>query len=127
MAPIALMAGGQWRALFAAAGSALILALASAMMFGVDTWIIWLHQTVASLIAPSAQWIEYGRMWGYSVWTCAVLLGATPMIASVLQLAVMLFAGGAVAVAFRPSSECVRQDCGPTRGDLRRGAALERL
>ncbi|HEX4198638.1 MAG TPA: glycosyltransferase family 87 protein [Caulobacteraceae bacterium] len=109
MAPIALIAARQWRTLFAAAATAFALTAASALVIGPEPWIIWLQQTLANLVAPGAKWTEYGRMWGDSVWTCAVLLGAPPMLASILQLAATLFSTVAVAVAFhRPFSQPVR-------------------
>jgi alpha-1,2-mannosyltransferase len=109
MAPIALIAAGRWRTLSSAAATALALMVASALVIGVDPWIIWLQQTLGALVAPSAKWIEYGRMWGCSVWTCAVLLGAPPALASILQLAASLFSVVAVAVAFRrPLSQPIR-------------------
>jgi len=100
MAPIALVAGRHWRALGAAAGASLLLALVSGAVFGSDAWIAWIHEAVAGGAAPSAKWVEYGRMWGHSVWTCAVLLGAPSPVASALQLLAALLAAAAVAVAF---------------------------
>ncbi len=106
MAPIALIAARQWPALLAAAGSALLLALVSALIFGVDPWAIWLSQAMSSLAASDLQWTRFGRMWGDSVWTCAILLGAAPAAASLAQLAATVWAAGAVAVAWRrPLSE----------------------
>lgn len=101
MAPIALLAARQWRALFAAAAAALVLVAVSAVVFGVDAWTIWLQQTIGNLVAPDSQWTIYGRMWGCSIWTCAVLLGASSSVASMLQLGGVLLAGGAVVIVFR--------------------------
>jgi hypothetical protein len=46
-------------------------------------------------------WIETGRMWGNSVYACAVLLGASARIASVVQLLAIGGAIVAVVAAFR--------------------------
>jgi alpha-1,2-mannosyltransferase len=106
MAPVALIAARRWPALLAAAGSAIFLAAASVAIFGVDAWTIWLHQTVQNLIAPDAQWVSAGRMWGVSTWTCATLLGGSSVLASALQLASATFAAGSVfAVFWRGTSE----------------------
>jgi alpha-1,2-mannosyltransferase len=104
MAPIALLAARQWRALFAAAWSAIFLAICSAAIFGADAWTIWLRQITHDLIAPDGLWIQAGRMWGVSTWTCAVLLGAPPSLASILQFSGDILAAGVVAVAFWPRS-----------------------
>lgn len=103
LVPFALVALDQWRSLIAAAASALLLALVSALIFGVDLWIWWVPQAIANLTSPDPKWVEYGRIWGHSVWACAVLLGLPPRLASLLQLAAL--AGGAIAtfVAFRSS------------------------
>jgi glycosyl transferase family 87 len=102
LVPIALIAAQQWRALFAACASALGLVLASGLVIGWDAWMIWLHQSIANATAPAdAKWVEFGRIWGNSVWTCAILLGATEKIASTLQILSILLAAGAVGAAFR--------------------------
>ena len=101
VAPIALVAAGQWRALLAAAGSAFFLVVVSAAILGVDAWNLWLQQVLSNLAASNAQWTRYGRLWGDSTWTCAILLGASPVAASVAQWTSTLFAAGTVAVVFR--------------------------
>ncbi|MCA6123203.1 DUF2029 domain-containing protein [Bradyrhizobium sp. WSM 1704] len=101
LVPLALVAAGQWRTLWASGLSALALAAASGLIFGWDLWLRWLPVIVQNLISPDAKWIEYGRMWGNSVYTCTVLLGAPQRLASALQLAAILFAAGSVIVAFR--------------------------
>jgi hypothetical protein len=103
LVPVALVALDQWRSLIAAAASAILLALASALIFGVDLWIWWVPQAFANLTSPDPKWVDYGRIWGHSVWACSVLLGLPPRLASLLQLAALI--GGAIAtfVAFRSS------------------------
>lgn len=101
LVPVVLIALGQWRSLLAAAASALALALLSAAIFGIDLWLWWVPQAFANLTSPDPKWVEYGRIWGNSVWACAVLLGLPTRIASLLQFAAL--AGSAIAafIAFR--------------------------
>jgi alpha-1,2-mannosyltransferase len=101
LVPLALIAGGQWRALWAAGLSASALALTSGLMFGWELWLRWFPLMFENLVRPDAKWIEYGRMWGNSVYTCAALLGAPPRLASASQLLAMIFAAASVVLAFR--------------------------
>lgn len=101
LVPIALVAAGQWRALLASGVSALAMMIASGLIFGWDLWLRWFPLIVESLVNPSEKWIVYGRMWGHSVYTCTVLIGAPPKLASWLQLLAMLGAAVAVVIAFR--------------------------
>ncbi len=101
LAPIALIAAGQWRPFLAAAVSAFALAALSAAMFGIEPWLWWFQQSAASIVSPDPKWVEYGRMWGDAVYTCAILLGASGKIASLLQLAALAAGAGAVIAAFR--------------------------
>lgn len=103
LVPFALIALDQWRSLIAAAASALVLALLSALIFGVDLWIWWIPQAIANLTSPDPKWVEYGRIWGHSVWACAVLLGLPTRLASLLQLAALVGSAIATFVAFRSS------------------------
>ena len=103
LVPVALVALDQWRSLIAAACSALALALVSALIFGVDLWIWWVPQAIANLTSPDPKWVDYGRIWGHSVWACAVLLGLPDRLASLLQLAALGASAMATFVAFRSS------------------------
>ena len=101
LVPIALIAAGQWRALLASGFSALAMMLASGLIFGWDLWLRWFPLIIENLVSPGEKWIVYGRMWGHSVYTCTVLLGAPPKLASWLQLLAMLGAAVSVVIAFR--------------------------
>ena len=101
LVPFALLALEQWRSLIAAAVSAIVLALLSALIFGVELWIWWVPQAIANLTSPDPKWVEYGRIWGNSVWACTVLLGLPPRLASLLQLAALVGSAIATFVAFR--------------------------
>lgn len=103
LVPLALVAMRQYRGLCAAAGSAFALAIASAMIFGIELWLWWIPQAFNNLVSPDAKWLAYGRIWGHSVWACAVLLGAPERLASIVQLAAILSSAAATVVAFRSS------------------------
>jgi len=101
LVPVALVALRQYKALLAAAGSALVLVILSVIIFGLDVWLWWIPQAINNFIETDAKWLSYGRIWGHSVWACAVLAGIPPRLASVLQIAAI--AGGMVVayLAFR--------------------------
>jgi hypothetical protein len=101
LVPIALLAAGQWRALLGAGASALAMMIASGLIFGWDLWLRWIPVIFENLVSPNEKWITYGRMWGHSVYTCAVLLGAPGRLASWIQLLATLGAAVAVVIAFR--------------------------
>jgi alpha-1,2-mannosyltransferase len=102
MVPIALIAARQWRVLAAAGASALLLALASATVFGMEPWRTWLDL----MIAPSdlfQNWVVAGRLNGQSVYACAVLLGASVTVANIAQSVFAILAATAVYWSFRQS------------------------
>jgi alpha-1,2-mannosyltransferase len=99
--PVALLALGQWRGLLAATCSALALAAISATIFGLDIWAWWLPQAIDNLVSPDPKWVAYGRIWGHSVYACAVLLGITERLASMLQFVAIAGSAVVVLVAFR--------------------------
>lgn len=101
LVPLALISAGQWRAFLAAGLSALAMAAASGLIFGWELWLRWFPLIIGNLISPDEKWIEYGRMWGNSVYTCAVLLGAPQRLASGIQLLAILVAAASVILAFR--------------------------
>ena len=101
LVPVALVALRQYKALLAAAGSALALAVLSVIIFGLDVWLWWIPQAINNLIEPDAKWLSYGRIWGHSVWACAVLAGIPPNLASVLQMAAIAAGMVVTYVAFR--------------------------
>ena len=97
--PVALIAQGQWRALAAAAISAL--SLASAMMFGIDIWLWWIPAAMDHLTSSDPKWIATGRIWGHSVFACVALLTESLKAASVLQMTATLGSAVLAATAFR--------------------------
>src|SRR5262249_6352334 len=101
LVPVALLAAGQWRVFFAAVASAGALALASAAIFGIESWVWWIRETLESYASADPKWVEFGRIWGNSVYACAVLLGVPAKLASLLQSGAILGAAAAVFAAFR--------------------------
>lgn len=101
----AALTGGKPRAWLAAGLSAITLAGLSATIFGLDVWHGWLAQTAASNAGTDPRWLLYGRIWGHSVFTCALLLGAPSWAASTLQLVALAGALAAVAYGMRSLAE----------------------
>ncbi len=104
MAPVALIAAQQWRALGAAAVSASLLAALSMLLYGLTPWQDWFNQTLPSALIGGASdpaWSQAGRLWGLSAWACAALLGAPGWLASSVQIAAILLAAACTWVAFR--------------------------
>ncbi|MGH7109149.1 MAG: glycosyltransferase family 87 protein [Stellaceae bacterium] len=99
LVPVALLAGGRWRA-FAAAGAAVgALCLASLLLFGAATW----HAFLASALAAHATYesdsiavVAYVTPWG-----AALQLGAGPALAWAVQGMATLTAAGFVAWVWR--------------------------
>jgi alpha-1,2-mannosyltransferase len=75
MVPVALLAARQWRALGAAAASALMLALLSLLVFGPEIWRAWIALATGIDEAYRA-WMINGRLNGLSVFACVTWLGA---------------------------------------------------
>jgi Glycosyltransferase family 87 len=83
--PLALIAGGNWRVLWAAAGTTTLLALASCCVFGIETWQAFLHSlpvaSEATLTQGRADWAKL-----QSVFALTRLLGGSAALAWGLQL-----------------------------------------
>jgi alpha-1,2-mannosyltransferase len=100
MVPVALIAARQWRALAAAGATALVLAVASLAVLGIEPWREWLLM----MVSPSADyrhWLDAGRSWGLSLYTCATLLGASAGAANLVQMAATVSAAAVVFWTFR--------------------------
>jgi alpha-1,2-mannosyltransferase len=109
MVPVALIAARQWRALAAAAAMAGMLALASLAVFGVDMWRQWLAMAISPPADFYSQWLESGRSWGLSVYTCAWVMGASHGVATLVQAVATLGAAAVVCVTFRSTLTRDRQ------------------
>jgi alpha-1,2-mannosyltransferase len=99
LVPLALAAGGEWRA-FAAVGAAVAaLVLASLALFGVATW-----QAFIATVAGSHEIYASGRIFFAGMantFGAARLLGAGPPAAYALQAAASLSAAGIVVIVWR--------------------------
>jgi alpha-1,2-mannosyltransferase len=100
MIPIALLAGQHWRALAGAALSGSLLVLASAALFGVEPWRVWL-EFAAGTSDFYRDWVATSRIMGQSVYACVVKLGAPATFAMVAQGGAAIFAAGSVYWCFR--------------------------
>ena len=97
--PLALAAGGQWRAFAAAAASATLLLLASLAVFGIGTW-----QAFLAVAGSSPAMYESGRILFAGMantFGAARLIGAGPPLAYALQSVASLVAAVVVVVVWR--------------------------
>jgi alpha-1,2-mannosyltransferase len=100
LVPFALIAAGQWRPFTSAVAAALLLFLASLLVFGTEPWRLWLDL----MTRPNAvyeSWVTIGRLNGQSVYANAALLGASKGVANLAQALAFLFAACSVIWAFR--------------------------
>ena len=98
--PIALIVGGYWRAFFTAAIVAAMMAAASLIAFGADTWHAFLgnigHTSRAFL---SEGWADFSKL--QTAFGLIRALGGSEMLAWSVQIAVALTAAAAVAAVWR--------------------------
>lgn len=108
MAAVALVAARQWRSLGAAAAAACLFALASMPVLGLDIWRAWLGLVFGGNELYQ-DWINVGRLNGISVYACVSWLGAPGSLASLVQGAATLLAGGIVFWVYRqPAPGAIR-------------------
>ena len=102
MVPLALLAARQWQALAWTLGTAVTLAAASAVLFGVDLWLAFLD-VVREAGSPhiADQMFERLFMQMTTLLAAARILGLPPAVAGAIQLAGTLLAIAAVWHAFR--------------------------
>lgn len=108
LVPVALLATGNRRALAGMALGATALALASVAVFGWTFWMRWLEL----MLLPNPQWhawLAAGRDGGVSLYACAVVLGAGPRLADLVQWAgTAAAAGGVILLMRRPLPAALR-------------------
>jgi alpha-1,2-mannosyltransferase len=99
--PVALVAGGHWRAVVAAALTAVISAAASIVFFGTGVWADFLASTAVtrSMLESGMNFGHYYKM--QSVFAAARLLGSPMLVAYGLQALVALGAAAAVLWVWR--------------------------
>jgi hypothetical protein len=101
MVPVALLAMRQWRGIFGAAMSCCLLVVASALVLGAGPWLSWGQWLLQTNASPSSVWVASGRLWGESVYACAVLLHVSPRLSSALQLIAIAVSAVGAYLAFR--------------------------
>jgi alpha-1,2-mannosyltransferase len=101
VAPVALVAARQWRALVWSAIGALGLVAASAAVFGVAVWRDWLHLALGGYWQASATWVAAARVWGTSVYAALFASGAASPLANAGQAAASALAAALVYAAYR--------------------------
>ncbi len=77
LAPVALIAARQWRALASAVAAAGALALASVAVFGFEPWRVWVEWFTSAPPDLYQAWLKWGRLSGESIYTNLALLGAS--------------------------------------------------
>ncbi len=99
--PVALVAGGHWRAVVAAALTATLSAAASVLLFGAGVWADFLASTTGtrSMLESGMNFGHYYKM--QSVFAAARLLGSPMLVAYSLQALAALGAAGAVVWLWR--------------------------
>jgi hypothetical protein len=96
--PIALAAGGYWRAFFAAAVSVAGLVLLSLMLFGDATW----HQFFAAIAASRTTYESGVKLPAFvTPYGAVMVLGGSPALAYTVQALVTIAAAALVALAWR--------------------------
>ncbi len=101
LAPVALLAARQWRALASAAATGILLALASVAVFGVEPWRVWVEWMLSPPPDAYRKFLECCRLHDESIYTNMVVLGASKLAADVAQVASILLAGTCVWVSWR--------------------------
>jgi len=101
LAPVALIAARDWRALWWWAAGAVGLAAASAGLFGIGLWRHWLDLALAGYWQANATWVQAARVWGTSVYASLFAIGLPSSAANAGQAAATLIAGVLCCVAWR--------------------------
>lgn len=103
LVPVALVAGGRWRALAAAAASAAALAAAAAVAFGPEVYIAFLHASARAQASFAGEgWLSWAKV--QTVYGAVRQTGAPPALGWALQGAASLAAACGVAWLWRGGS-----------------------
>jgi hypothetical protein len=100
LVPVALLAARQWRALAWSVVAGLMLAAISVLMLGFEPWREWLDLALGSYGTPGGEWVEYGRMWGVSVYACLASAGLAAAAANIGQILATIIGGVLTYAAF---------------------------
>lgn len=101
LAPIALIAARDWRALLWWTIGAAGLVAVSAAVFGVAAWQNWLRLATGGYWQASATWVAAARVWGTSVYAALFASGLPSPLANAGQAAATAIGAGLVFAAFR--------------------------
>jgi len=101
LVPMALIAGKEWRALISSVVAGATFLGTSVAVFGIDAWWQWLDLSATSYADANGKWMEYGRMWGDSVYACVSASGAPAATANAAQAAALCVSAALVFRAFR--------------------------
>lgn len=99
LVPVALAAGGRWRAFLGAAVSATALSLLSLGLLGVETWRAFLAAAVASPPIYAGNGFDHSAF--LSPFAAVLMLGGSIRLAAVIQTAASLAVAALVAVVWR--------------------------
>jgi alpha-1,2-mannosyltransferase len=94
LAPVALVASRQWRALAATILTAGCMVLASVAAFGIEPWRVWIEWFIDAPPEIYQTWLQAGRLHGQSIYTDLVLIGVPHPAASAGQMLATLLAAG---------------------------------
>ncbi len=84
LVPVALVALREWKALASCIGSAVVLAAASAALFGIDAWLHWIDFAL-----HPGEWIPNARIFGTSYFSLiAAGIGLSGKLADAIQMTV---------------------------------------
>ena len=95
LVPVALVAARAWKALAACVAAGAVLALASALLFGPQTWLLWLKASVEARDPSYGEWFRETFLGGYGFYVVAARFGAPDMVAKALQGAAICIGAGA--------------------------------
>jgi alpha-1,2-mannosyltransferase len=109
LAPVALVALRDWRALAWWAAGAIGLAAASAAVFGVALWWHWFQLALGGYWQADAVWVAAARVWGTSVYAALFASGVPSPVANAGQAAAAIVAAGLSYAAFRRPLSADRQ------------------
>jgi hypothetical protein len=98
--PLALLAGGYWRTIFSAIATTLAVAAFSALLFGVNTWALFIVQGADAMATLSNGYVEWSKM--ISTYAMLRVSGLAHVPAMTVQACVSVAVACVVVWAWRP-------------------------
>ena len=95
LVPVALVAARAWRALAACIAAAAALVLLSALVFGPETWLLWLKAAVEARDPSDLEWFRETYLGGFGFYVVAACFGASDLAAKAFQGAAICMAAAA--------------------------------